>query len=118
MAAPGSRRRKCAGRADRDGVDPAVRRTFLAARGSASGWQDLRRRSDADPASVVLSYRAWQRLFDSRSDIVGRTLWVADRSYTVIGVMPERFWFGDMDAPVWTALDTAALAPEDSLTCS
>ena len=27
------------------------------------------------------------------------------RSFVVIGVMPERFWFGGMDAPIWTRLD-------------
>lgn len=84
------------------GVQAAVGRTFGGDR-------------EDDSASVVLSHRAWQRLFEGRPDIVGRTLWVADRSYTVIGVMPERFWFRDIDESIWTALDAAALSPEDSL---
>jgi predicted permease len=68
-----------------------------------------------ESASVILSYRVWQNLFEGRSDAIGQILWVADRPYTVIGVMPERFWFLDIDAFVWTAVDAHNLAPDDSL---
>jgi putative ABC transport system permease protein len=43
---------------------------------------------------VVLSYKAWNRLFDSRPEAVGKTIVLNDLPYTVIGVMPPRFgWF-------------------------
>ena len=64
-------------------------------------------------SSVILSYRVWQQLFDEKPDAIGQSLWIADRSYTVIGVMPPRFYFSDMDSPIWTALDVAR-APADS----
>jgi putative ABC transport system permease protein len=84
------------------GVQAAIGRTFEGIQGDES-------------SSVVLSNRVWHTVFDGRADAIGRTLWVAERPYTVIGVMPERFWFGDIDAHVWTSLDLAALPPEDSL---
>jgi predicted permease len=65
--------------------------------------------------AAVLSQRAWQTLFDGRSDVVGRTLWIAERPYTVVGVMPERFWYESVDPYVWTALDFAAIPPEERL---
>jgi putative ABC transport system permease protein len=43
---------------------------------------------------VVLSYKLWQRLFDSRENVLGEKLILNDMAYTVIGVMPPRFgWF-------------------------
>src|SRR6185369_4974062 len=46
---------------------------------------------------VVLSYRAWQRLFQGSPDALGKTLTLNETPYTVIGVMPSRFgwWTGD-----------------------
>jgi putative ABC transport system permease protein len=64
---------------------------------------------------VMLSYRAWQRLFDGRSDVAGQPLWIDGRPYTVTGAMPERFWLSDMSSPVWTPLDPRALAPDDAI---
>ncbi len=65
------------------------------------------------PPPVILSYRVWQELFDrqprrDRSCLLDRRR----RPHTVIGVMPERFWFSDMDSPIWTALDPRTLAPD------
>src|SRR5262245_31745265 len=64
---------------------------------------------------VVLSHRLWQRLFDGRPDVAGRELWIEGHPYTVIGVAPERFWFGEMSSPIWTLLDDRAIAAEDAL---
>jgi len=70
---------------------------------------------EADASTVVLSHRAWQTLFDGRSDVVGRTLWIAERPFTVIGAMPARFWYETLDWSVWIPLDVAALPPDESL---
>ena len=59
--------------------------------------------SSADAA--VLSYRAWQELFDGRADVVGQVLWIDDRPRVVVAVLPGRFWFAEMNSPVWTVLD-------------
>ena len=62
------------------------------------------------PPPAILSHRVWQELFDQRADAIGRVFWIDDQAHTVIGVMPERFWFSDMDSPIWTALDPADAA--------
>jgi predicted permease len=65
---------------------------------------------------AILSYRVWQQMFDGRADAIGSSIWIADRSHTVVGVLPPRFWFSDMDASVWTALDVGRLPSDQALT--
>jgi predicted permease len=56
-----------------------------------------------DPQPVVLlSYRFWRRHYNSDPGVVGRTLQLVHKNYTVVGVMPERFTIGDAD--VYTPL--------------
>ena len=64
------------------------------------------------PPPAILSHRVWQELFDQRTDAIGRVVWIDDEAHTVIGVMPERFWFSDMDSPIWTTLDPRTLASD------
>jgi predicted permease len=40
---------------------------------------------------IVLSYRLWQRWFGADQDVLGKTVTMADRSFTIIGVAPESF---------------------------
>ena len=57
---------------------------------------------------VVLSHGLWQRRFGGDPNIVGRTLTLNDRGYTVIGVMPRGFLFPtrvEMWVPVGTLSD-------------
>ena len=81
------------------GVAPSLGASFSAS--TASG-----------PPPVILSHRVWQELFDERTDAIDRVFWIDDVAHTVIGVMPERFWFSDMDSPIWTTLDLRALPPD------
>jgi putative ABC transport system permease protein len=46
---------------------------------------------------VVLSYRFWQRHFNSDPTVIGRTLQLVHKNYTIVGVMPSRFTIGDAD---------------------
>ena len=85
------------------GVAPSLGASFSAST-TASG-----------PPPVILSHRVWQELFDQRTDAIGRVFWIDDEAHTVIGVMPERFWFSDMDSPIWTTLDPRTLAPDARL---
>ena len=52
-----------------------------------------------DPAAV-LSYKFWQQSFQGRRDIIGRQVRLNDTAYTVIGVLPVRFTWMDVDAYV------------------
>ena len=64
------------------GVRPVIGRTFVV--------------DEAQPgrgAVVVLSDGFWRRAFGADSSILGRTIPIDDRSFTVIGVMPHGFTF-------------------------
>src|SRR3954470_9277161 len=42
---------------------------------------------------VVISQRLWQRRFNSDPGLIGKTLLLNGRTYTVVGIMPETFEF-------------------------
>src|SRR5688500_14498893 len=44
-----------------------------------------------DPASVVLSYRTWITTFDGDPAVVGRTVRLNQRPFTIVGVAPADF---------------------------
>ena len=79
------------------GVKPLLGRTFLEDEG----------RPGKEPV-VVISERAWKRYLGGRSDVVGSTVDLGRKLYTVVGVMPQGFW---RDRDVWIPL---ALAPSDA----
>jgi putative ABC transport system permease protein len=58
---------------------------------------------------VVLSDRIWRSKFGGRDDIVGHTIALNERPWTVIGVMPERWSFPD-DMDFWQPVE---LKPEE-----
>lgn len=44
---------------------------------------------------VVLSYKFWQRRYNGQGDVLGHTLKLVHKTYTIVGVMPARFrWQG------------------------
>ena len=65
------------------GVPPLLGRVFNEADGPV-GEQPQR--------VVVLTYRFWQRHFGGRSEAVGQTLRLNRAPYTVIGVLPRRYY--------------------------
>lgn len=69
-------------------VDPILGRTIVPS--------DIRPDGQPEPV-IVLSYKAWQRLFEGREDAIGKAVVLNDIPYTVIGVMPSRFgwWTSD-----------------------
>jgi putative ABC transport system permease protein len=86
------------------GVEPIIGRAFSNVIGGESA-----------PTPAVLSYRVWRQLFDGRADITGQVFWIDHQPFAVSGVMPERFWFGSMDAPIYIPADVRRLGPEDAL---
>jgi putative ABC transport system permease protein len=59
---------------------------------------------------VVISYDAWQRLFNGDSRIVDKQVRIDARDYTVIGVMPKGFSYplnGSQEVDAWVPLTLA-----------
>ncbi len=51
-----------------------------------------------DPQPVaVLSYNFWQRHFNGNSDVIGKTIQLVHKSYTIVGVVGPRFTWNDAD---------------------
>ena len=80
------------------GVQPALGRDFTA---------DDDRKEAA--ATVILSYSFWQRRYSGDRGILGKTIYLDAKPYTVIGVLPESFTFASaMSAnnaqAVWTTV--------------
>lgn len=67
-------------------------------------------RPGAEPV-IILSHGLWEREFGADPDIVGRRVDLGGRMTTVIGVMPEDFYFPTPDLSAWAPL---TLDPEDS----
>ena len=64
------------------GVEPIKGRTF-AREEQGEGHDDV----------IVISERLWKRRFNSDPALIGKTLLLNGRSYTVIGIMPAKFEF-------------------------
>ncbi len=52
-----------------------------------------------EPVAVV-SYKFWQRLYEGRRDVLGEKIRLNDTVYTIIGVLPVRFTWNDVDVYV------------------
>jgi len=62
------------------GVRPVLGRNFLPEEDRPGG-----------PPAVIVSHALWQRRFGGDPAILGKSLPLDDRSYTIVGVMPEGF---------------------------
>jgi predicted permease len=62
---------------------------------------------DPEPV-VVLGYKFWQRHFNASPAVLGRTIQLVHKSYTVVGVAGPRFTWGDGDVylPLKVTQDT------------
>ncbi len=84
------------------GQPPALGRSF--------GDDDARAGA---PAVVVIGHDLWKRRFEGRRDVLGTTLRIDGRPYTIVGVMPEGFGF-PVNASAWVPLEvTGAEMPVD-----
>ncbi|MEY2575219.1 MAG: hypothetical protein QOF80_706 [Verrucomicrobiota bacterium] len=80
------------------GLKLALGRTFLEAEGKAGHEQ-----------VVILSHAFWREKFGMQPDVLGQSLIMNGKPYTVIGVLPENFDFPSPLVKVWVpaALDAA-----------
>ena len=60
---------------------------------------------------TILSHRAWQTTFGGDRSVLGRSLPLDGRAYTVVGVMPPSFAFPDAQTDFWIPLTPAQLPP-------
>ncbi len=83
------------------GVPPQLGREFTP--GDAAGHH-------ANPVAV-LSYLFWKRQFGASKDVLGKTLTIDAKVYTIIGVAAPRFTWGDSDVytPALATADPAEL---------
>ncbi len=58
-------------------------------------WLLPEEQSEGHNRVIVLSYELWVRRFGARPDIIGQSLTLDRRSYTIVGVMPRDFRFRD-----------------------
>jgi predicted permease len=75
------------------GVQPAVGRLFTAA--------------DDQPganATAVLTWGLWKRRFGGDPSVVGRSILIDAKSYTVVGILPAWFAWPDSKVELWTPL--------------
>jgi hypothetical protein len=68
-------------------VTPALGRNFLSSEDRKGG-----------PGVVILSHRIWESRLNSDPAIVGRTITLAGKAQTVVGVLPAHFLFPDSAA--------------------
>jgi predicted permease len=84
------------------GVHAALGRTFVPADGQ-EGRDNV----------VVLSDGFWRQRFNAEGNIVGQTLQLDGRAYTIVGVMPASFTHPYASAQLWTPLTLSAKALAD-----
>ncbi len=75
------------------GVQPELGRNFTAADDQPSA-----------NATVILSWGLWKRRFGGSHSILGQTILLAAKPYTVIGVMPAWFALPDQGVQLWTPI--------------
>lgn len=56
---------------------------------------------------VILSHGVWQRRFQGDPGVIGRSVVLDGLPHSVIGVMPEGFFFPDRRTGLWTPMTTA-----------
>ncbi len=75
------------------GVAPLLGRTFQDDEGEIGAEQ-----------KVLLSYGLWRQMYAGASDVLGQTLRLNGRPYTIIGVMPAGFDFMNPEVRLWVPL--------------
>lgn len=53
---------------------------------------------------AVISEQLWTRRFGRDPAIAGRTVTLDDRQFTIVGVLPARFYFPDHETEIWTPM--------------
>jgi putative ABC transport system permease protein len=78
-------------------VSPMIGRPFTQEEGEIGRDQE-----------VILSYGLWQELYGGDKSVLGHTLRMSGRPYTVVGVMPRNFNFIEPEVRLWMPLAFSA----------
>ena len=89
------------------GIKPALGRTF--ARDETTAFNPEGRPTRDSP--IVLSHEWWKTFFGGDPAILGRTVELSGRQFTVIGVMPSYFQFPAGYTRFWVAAEPDRLPP-------
>jgi predicted permease len=76
-------------------ASPAAGRDFTAADADAPGNR-----------VAIISHLTWQRRFGADPSVLGRDLHLDGQPYTIVGVMPERFWFESREIEAFLPMPT------------
>src|SRR5215813_5842686 len=56
---------------------------------------------------AVISYDYWQRAFGGGADIVGKTISLYNKPYTIVGVAPPEFQYPSREYKIWNTMGAA-----------
>jgi len=70
----------------------------------AKGGLGARRLQSGRDDELFISHRLWRTWFGGTADIIGRRVSLDARPFTIAGVMPASFAFGDRDVDLWTVM--------------
>jgi predicted permease len=76
------------------GVQPALGRLFRA--------DDDRPQANA---TVILSWSFWKRRFSGDPQIIGKEIFLDEKAYTVVGIMPSWFTYPEPTSQLWTPVN-------------
>jgi len=87
----------------------------VAERGRTLGQADEQEGAGSIP--IVLSHRFWAREFGSSASVIGSTLSLQGQPFTVVGVMPQRFFGTTLDSSpdLWLPLSAQPLLSQKPL---
>ncbi len=88
-------------------VHPLLGRTFAADEASPLNND----RAPTRDTVIVISHSWWQSFFNGDPDIIGKTIALSGRQFTVIGVMPANFQFPWGGAKFWFPAEPLRLPP-------
>ncbi len=91
-----------------------VSRRFFPLLGGAALGRTFRPDEDGQTLAVI-AHSLWLRRYAGRPDVLGRTIELADRPYTIVGVMPPAFEYPDRRFEVWSTMGAAMDRNPDQL---
>ena len=93
------------------GVSPALGRTFTSEEVTRATYSNLAP-TGADPV-VILSHAMWRDRFGSASDVVGKSLLLDRKPFTIVGVMPPGLELPEPGVRLWIPWNLAGDSPRD-----